>query len=177
MSSLNLIKQINQNLDRIDKIDAQNFRIRMLMRHYKPKNKDDFTIPCLETLIDLNNKAIEPFRKKLRWLLVQLNALTNKKKARIVNWQELIIRIKETCNIADIVSQYVQLKKSGKAYSGLCPFHKERHPSFFVFPDTQSYHCFGCQAHGDVFSFLQNIEGISFKQAVQVLSRYLGIKI
>lgn len=173
-----LIKQINQELDKIDKIDSQNFRIRSLMRSYKPKDKDDFTIECLETLIDLNNKEIEPTRKKIRWLLVQLKALRDDKEAkRTINWQELITRIKETCNIADIVSQYIQLKKSGKAYSGLCPFHKEKHPSFFIFPDTQSYHCFGCQAHGDVLSFLQNIEHIDFKQAVWVLSRFLGIKI
>ena len=78
----------------------------------------------------------------------------------------VIDEIREKVNIVDIVGQYVQLKKAGKNYSGLCPFHNEKTPSFSVAEDKQFYHCFGCGRGGNVFSFLQEIDGISFPEAV-----------
>lgn len=80
--------------------------------------------------------------------------------------QQLIDEIREKANIVDVVGQYVQLKKAGKNYSGLCPFHNEKTPSFSVAEDKQFYHCFGCGRGGNVFGFLQEIEGISFPEAV-----------
>src|SRR5699024_4972579 len=74
--------------------------------------------------------------------------------------------IREKTNIVDIVGQYVQLKKSGKNYTGLCPFHNEKTPSFSVAEDKQFYYCFGCGEGGNVFTFIQEIEGISFTEAV-----------
>lgn len=79
---------------------------------------------------------------------------------------QVIDDIREKTNIVDIVGQYVQLRKSGKNYSGLCPFHNEKTPSFSVAEDKQFYYCFGCGRGGNVFSFIQEIEGISFTEAV-----------
>ena len=81
--------------------------------------------------------------------------------------QEVIEDIRQRTNIVDVVGQYVQLKKSGKNYMGLCPFHEERSPSFSVAEDKQIFHCFGCGKGGTVFNFLQEIEGISFPQSVK----------
>ena len=80
--------------------------------------------------------------------------------------QTIIDDIRERSNIVDIVGQYVQLKKSGKNYFGLCPFHNEKSPSFSVAEDKQIYHCFGCGRGGNVFGFLQELEGLNFPEAV-----------
>ena len=81
--------------------------------------------------------------------------------------QEVIEEVLHRTNIVDIIGQYVQLKKSGKNYMGLCPFHEERSPSFSVAEDKQIFHCFGCGKGGTVFNFLQEIEGISFPESVK----------
>lgn len=81
--------------------------------------------------------------------------------------QEVIEEVRHRTNIVDIIGQYVQLKKSGKNYMGLCPFHEERSPSFSVAEDKQIFHCFGCRKGGTVFNFLQEIEGISFPESVK----------
>ncbi|MGX7351294.1 DNA primase [Enterococcus canis] len=81
--------------------------------------------------------------------------------------QQVIDEVRSRSNIVDVIGQYVQLKKSGKNYMGLCPFHEERSPSFSVAEDKQIYHCFGCGKGGNVFTFLQDLEGISFPEAVQ----------
>ncbi|KAF1304212.1 MULTISPECIES: DNA primase [Enterococcus] len=78
----------------------------------------------------------------------------------------VIEEIRSKTNIVEVVGQYVQLKKSGKNYSGLCPFHEEKTPSFSVAEDKQIFHCFGCGKGGNVFSFIQEIEGLSFPEAV-----------
>ncbi|KAF1301068.1 DNA primase [Enterococcus saccharolyticus] len=81
--------------------------------------------------------------------------------------QHVIDDVRSRTNIVEVIGQYVQLKKSGsKNYSGLCPFHNEKTPSFSVAEDKQFYHCFGCGRGGNVFSFLQEIEGISFAESV-----------
>ena len=81
--------------------------------------------------------------------------------------QEVIEEVRHRTNIVDIIGLYVQLKKSGKNYMGLCPFHEERSPSFSVAEDKQIFHCFGCGKGGTVFNFLQEIEGISFPESVK----------
>lgn len=81
--------------------------------------------------------------------------------------QEVIEEVRQRTNIVDVVGQYVQLKKSGKNYMGLCPFHEERSPSFSVAEDKQIFHCFGCGKGGTVFNFLQEIEGINFPESVR----------
>ncbi|MBO1512282.1 DNA primase [Metabacillus bambusae] len=84
--------------------------------------------------------------------------------------EELIEKIQRTSDIVDVVSEYVQLKKQGRNYFGLCPFHGEKSPSFSVSADKQIFHCFGCGAGGNVFSFLMQHEGYAFIEAAQHLA-------
>ena len=83
---------------------------------------------------------------------------------------ELIEEVRSRNDIVDVVSQYVQLKKSGANYFGLCPFHNEKTGSFSVSPDKQIFHCFGCGASGDVVKFVQEIESTDFMGAVRILA-------
>ncbi|MCU9613906.1 DNA primase [Caldibacillus lycopersici] len=79
--------------------------------------------------------------------------------------EEKINEIRQSVDIVELISEFVHLKKQGRNYFGLCPFHGESTPSFSVSPDKQIFHCFGCHAGGNVFSFLMDIEGISFQEA------------
>ncbi len=84
--------------------------------------------------------------------------------------------VKLQADIVRIVGDYVKLKKAGaQNYSGLCPFHNEKTPSFSVHATRQFYHCFGCGVSGDVFSFVQKIENITFLEAVKAVAQKLGI--
>lgn len=85
--------------------------------------------------------------------------------------------IKNRLDIVDVVSQYVQLKKVGGNYKGLCPFHNEKTPSFVVSAEKQICHCFGCNKGGDIFSFIQELEGVSFPESLEILADRAGIKI
>jgi len=82
--------------------------------------------------------------------------------------------LKLNSDIFSIVSSYVNLKKSGKNFMGLCPFHKEKTPSFIVDTETQLYHCFGCGAGGDIISFIMKVENLSFLEAVELLAKKAG---
>ena len=90
---------------------------------------------------------------------------------------EIIEEVRQANDIVDIISQYVHLKRSGRNYFGLCPFHNEKSPSFAVSPDKQIFHCFGCHAGGNVYSFLTKLEGISFVEAVQMLAERANISL
>lgn len=83
--------------------------------------------------------------------------------------------IKNRINIVEVVSEHVMLKKTGRNYSGLCPFHKEKTPSFTVSEEKQIYYCFGCGAGGDVFSFLMNIQNLTFPEAMSQLAAKAGV--
>lgn len=85
--------------------------------------------------------------------------------------------IKDRIDIADLVGQYVKLKKIGRNFKGLCPFHSEKTPSFIVSPEKQIAYCFGCNKGGDIFRFIQEVEGIDFADAVKVLAERAGVKI
>ena len=86
-----------------------------------------------------------------------------------------INRIKQSVDIVDIISQYVELKQSGRNFKGLCPFHTEKTPSFMVSPEGQNYHCFGCGESGDVISFLMNYNNLSFLESINILADRAGI--
>ena len=90
---------------------------------------------------------------------------------------EIIDEVRQTNDIVDIISQYVHLKRSGRNFFGLCPFHNEKSPSFSVSPDKQIFHCFGCGVGGNVFTFLTKIEGIGFIEAVQMLAERSNIQL
>ena len=88
---------------------------------------------------------------------------------------ELIDEIRNSNDIVDIISQYVNLKKSGRNFFGLCPFHNEKSPSFAVSPDKQIFHCFGCGVGGNVFHFLSKIENIGFRETIEMLANRANI--
>lgn len=90
---------------------------------------------------------------------------------------EIIDEVRQANDIVDIISQYVHLKRSGRNFFGLCPFHNEKSPSFSVSPDKQIFHCFGCGVGGNVFTFLTKIEGINFVEAVQTLAERSNIQL
>ncbi|OGZ19558.1 MAG: DNA primase, partial [Candidatus Nealsonbacteria bacterium RIFCSPHIGHO2_01_FULL_43_31] len=84
-------------------------------------------------------------------------------------------QIKERLSIEEIVSSYIKLEKAGANFKAKCPFHNEKTPSFFVSPDRGSYYCFGCGAKGDIFSFIEEFEGLDFKGALKILAERAGI--
>ncbi len=88
-----------------------------------------------------------------------------------------IEELKFSVDIVDIVSDYLELKSAGNRFKGLCPFHNEKTPSFFVNPDNNFYHCFGCGAGGDVINFVMEIENITFTEAIKILAEKAGIQL
>ena len=90
---------------------------------------------------------------------------------------EIVAKIKDAVDIVELVGDSVRLVKKGRNYSGLCPFHDEKTPSFIVSPDRGTWHCFGCGKGGDVFSFVMEKEGLSFPEALEYLGRRAGIEI
>ena len=90
---------------------------------------------------------------------------------------ELKEEIRSSNDIVDVISQYVTLKRSGRNFFGLCPFHKEKSPSFSVSADRQYFHCFGCHKGGDVFTFVSEIERVSFKEALELLAERARIEL
>ena len=89
----------------------------------------------------------------------------------------IIETIKAKINVVDEIGLVVALQKSGKALKGLCPFHNERTPSFYVFAETQTWRCFGCNEGGDVFSFVQKQQGLEFREALQYLAEKAGVSL
>ena len=90
---------------------------------------------------------------------------------------ELIEEIRSSNDIVDVISKYVTLKRSGRNFFGLCPFHKEKSPSFAVSPDKQIFHCFGCGAGGNVIHFMSKIEGLDFKDTLELLANRANIEL
>ena len=91
--------------------------------------------------------------------------------------EEKVREVAERLSIVEVISEYVSLRRSGSNYLGLCPFHAEKTPSFNVNPAREIFHCFGCGAGGNAFSFVMKIEGVSFPEAVKLLARKAGIEI
>ena len=85
--------------------------------------------------------------------------------------------IKSRLDIVEVIGDYVALKKNGKTWWGRCPFHNEKTPSFAVSPDRQTFHCFGCGKGGDVFTFIEEMEHIEFREALEKLAERAGVKL
>ena len=88
---------------------------------------------------------------------------------------DLIEEIRMKNDIVDVISGYVRLQKKGSSYFGLCPFHNEKTPSFVVYPETQSYYCFGCGAAGDAINFVRKYHNLSYVEAVKQLAARAGM--
>lgn len=86
-----------------------------------------------------------------------------------------IDEVKQKTDIIDIISQHVTLTKAGRTFRALCPFHSEKHPSFYVYPEQQSWHCFGCNTGGDAFSFIMKKQNIDFGEALKQLAQKTGV--
>lgn len=90
--------------------------------------------------------------------------------------EEFLQELRDRNDITNVVSSYVNLKKAGRLYSGRCPFHNEKTPSFYVYPDTQSFYCFGCGAGGEVITFTKKIENLDYIDAVKLLAQRAGME-
>lgn len=86
-------------------------------------------------------------------------------------------QVKENLSITEVVSTYIRLEKSGAQFRARCPFHNEKSPSFYVSPERKSFHCFGCQTHGDIFTFVEKIENIPFFEALKILADRAGVQL
>ncbi len=86
-------------------------------------------------------------------------------------------QIKDTLSIVDVISSYIKVEKSGKNYKARCPFHNEKTPSFYISLERRSYHCFGCAAHGDIFTFVEKIENIPFIETLRMLALRANISL
>ena len=90
---------------------------------------------------------------------------------------QFLEELRARTGLADVISRHVKLVKKGREHLGLCPFHKEKTPSFTVNEDKGFYHCFGCEAHGSAFDFVMNTEGLTFPEAVDKLAQEAGMEI
>ena len=88
---------------------------------------------------------------------------------------DVIKEIKSRLSIVDVIQPTVPLQRAGRNFKGLCPFHAEKTPSFIVYPESQSYHCFGCGANGDIFGFVMQQAGVDFREALERLARQAGV--
>ena len=86
-------------------------------------------------------------------------------------------KVKTQADIVRVVSEYVRLKKTGKDFSGLCPFHQEKTPSFTVSPTKQIFYCFGCGKGGDVFNFVMEMERCEFPDALRIVAEKCGVSL
>jgi len=91
--------------------------------------------------------------------------------------QDAVQEIKDRLDLADLISEHLRLQKAGRDLKGLCPFHQEKTPSLYVSPEKQLWHCYGCQKGGDHFTFIQEIEHVDFRAALQLLAEKTGVEL
>jgi hypothetical protein len=151
------------------------FKLETLKRQYESEGKKGDG-KMVELFMEEHKKELAGLQKKLDWESLKLSSLIDPdKREKLVAWKRRIEIIKSNVPIDQVVSQYVSLRKSGSKFIGKCPFHDDKNPSFVAYPETSSYYCFGCRKSGDIFGFIMEIEKLSFKDAVEALSRYSGL--
>lgn len=151
------------------------YKLEHLKKQYESEGKKD-DARMVELFAEEHKKELDELQKKLNWENIKLSSLVDKdKREKLTQWKKRIELIKSTLSIDRVVSQYISLRKSGNRFTGKCPFHDDRSPSLVVYPETSSFYCFGCQKSGDIFRFVMGIEKLTFKQAVEALSRYSGL--
>ena len=91
--------------------------------------------------------------------------------------EDFLSELRTRADMESVASSYVTLKRRGRILTGLCPFHNEKTPSFTVYPETQSYYCFGCGNGGDVITFIKNIENLDYTEAVRLLADRVGLAV
>ena len=90
--------------------------------------------------------------------------------------EEFLQKLKDANPIENVVSTYVRLRRTGRNLVGLCPFHGEKSPSFFLYPENDSFYCFGCNAGGDTITFVRRIENLDYMEAVRLLAQRAGLE-
>ena len=90
---------------------------------------------------------------------------------------EVIGQIKNRLDIVDIISSYITVSKKGSNFAACCPFHMEKTASFMISPERQTFKCFGCHKHGDIFTFVQEYENLTFRETLESLAKQAGVNI
>ena len=88
-----------------------------------------------------------------------------------------IDEVRERADIVEVIGENVRLRKAGRSYVGLCPFHQEKTPSFNVDPDKRVFYCHGCNQGGSIFTFIEKVDGVTFPEAVEVLAQRYGVQL
>ena len=176
-NSIRITNKIVELADRIQDLRFHIFKLQKLKKQYESEGREN-DARMTEFFVEDHKKEITLLQKKLEWQNLKLSSLIDKDASdKLIDWKKRIELIKFTLPIEQVVGKYVKLRKSGNKFTGKCPFHDDRNPSFVVYPETSTFYCFGCQKSGDIFTFVMEIEKLSFKEAVELLSRYPGLNI
>jgi hypothetical protein len=125
-----------------------------------------------ERVMVWDGQSLTKAQKELGKIEYLISITKNKKNKSNKKLTKKMINQALNTSIVDVVGRHIKLKKVGKNLVGLCPFHNEKNPSFYVYPESNSFYCFGCQEGGNIINFIKKINNIDFKEAVKLLNNY-----